>query len=275
MESVSENGMGSSNGSVLTIRDLKVAVEETPILQGVDLEVGWGELHAVMGPNGSGKSTLCHALSGKDGYQVSGSARLDGEELLDKGVDERAQLGLLQAFQYPVEIPGVSLSDLFAEAAEERGISLEEMTSRSDKVAEVLEAKQFLSRSLNFDLSGGEKKRSEVMQMMVLRPKLALLDEIDSGLDIDAVREAAAAVEQMRSPQMGVLLITHYSRILRYLKADRIHVILGGKIAVSGGPELAEELEAGGYEKLRERLGIAAPPTSSASEPDPFSDLPF
>ncbi len=260
----------------LSIRDLHASVGSVEILRGVDLDVGFGEVHAVMGPNGSGKSTLCHVLTGKEGYHVSGSALLDGTEVLDLDVDARARLGLLQAFQYPVEIPGVKLSELLREAAEERGADPDETLARARELAERLGAVEFLDRSVNDDLSGGEKKRSEILQMAVLRPKGALLDEIDSGLDIDAVREVAAAVEEMRGPDLGVLLITHYSRILKYLRADRIHVMMNGRIVSSGGPELAEELEAGGYEALRQRLGLQ--PVTSATERRPsdfFTDTPF
>ena len=260
----------------LRIRDLRASVGDTEILRGLDLDVGFGEVHAVMGPNGSGKSTLCHVLTGKEGYEVAGSAQLDGSELLGLEVDERARLGLLQAFQYPVEIPGVKLSELIREAAEERGEDPDEVLARARAVAERLGAAEFLDRSVNDDLSGGEKKRSEILQMAVLHPKAALLDEIDSGLDIDAVREVAAAVEEMRGPELGVLLITHYSRILRYLRADRIHVMMDGRIVESGGPELAEELESGGYEAVRERLGLQPRPATAERRPaDFFTETPF
>lgn len=258
----------------LRIDDLHAAVGGVEILKGLTLEVPYGEVHAVMGPNGSGKSTLCHVLTGKADYTVTGSARLGDDELLDRPVDDRARLGLMQAFQYPVEVPGVSLSMLIEEAAAERGIDVS-----GSLVAEAarFDVARFLDRSINDDLSGGEKKRSEIFQMAVLKPKVALLDEIDSGLDIDAVRQVSEAVEAMRSPDVGILMITHYSRILRYLTADRIHVMIDGRIVASGGSELAEELETGGYVAIQQRLGIA-PPASAAPAKRPadfFTDTPF
>ncbi len=240
----------------LKVAGLRAAVDGKQILNGLDLEVPFGEIHAIMGPNGSGKSTLCHVLTGKAGYEVEGSAELDGLELLSLGVDERARLGLLQSFQYPTEIRGVSLRGFMEEATEEMGLTPEEAAKRIETESARFGVDRFLDRSLNDDLSGGEKKRSEIFQMAVLRPKVALLDEIDSGLDIDAVKQVAAAVEAMRSPQLGVVMITHYSRILRYLAPDRIHVLIDGRIVDSGARELAEELETGGYESVRKRLGI-------------------
>lgn len=242
----------------LSVEGLEAHVGEIQILDGLDLELPFGQVHAIMGPNGSGKSTLCHVLTGKAGYEFTGTARLDGESLLDKPIDVRAKLGLMQAFQYPVEVAGVPLRELMREAGDEAGIPLEEMDRRIAVAARTFSMEPFLDRAVNDDLSGGEKKRSEIFQMAVLQPKVALLDEIDSGLDIDAVRDVAEAVELMRGPEVGVLIITHYSRILRYLNADRIHVMLGGRIVESGGPELAELLEAGGYEAVRERLGLPA-----------------
>ncbi len=245
----------------LVISDLKARVGSREILRGVDLIVETGEIHAVMGPNGSGKSTLCHVLSGREGYDVTGSVRLDDRELLGLEVDERARHGLVQAFQYPVEIPGVSLADLLKEALEER----ERPSDGLLGLAERMGVSQFLSRSVNDDLSGGEQKRSEMYQIAALRPRMILLDEIDSGLDIDAVRDVASVVEGMRGPEVGVLLITHYSRILRYVIPDKVHVMMGGKIVESGGPEIADELEDGGYEKLRQRRGIVDSPAQDGS----------
>lgn len=258
--------------AALTVESLTASIDGKEILKGLTLEVPFGEIHAIMGPNGSGKSTLCHVLTGKAGYEVTGSARMDGSELLEMPVDERSRLGLMQAFQYPVEIPGVSLFELVTEAAAERQVS----ASIPDQ-AQRFGVEQFLERSVNNDLSGGEKKRSEIFQMAVLKPKMAVLDEIDSGLDIDAVRQVAEAVEAMRSPEVGILMITHYSRILRYLTADRIHVMLDGRIVESGGSELAEELESGGYAAIGKRLGIE-PLTVAAPEKRPadfFTDTPF
>ncbi len=261
--------------NALEIRDLTVSVGDTEILKGLTLEIPFGEIHAVMGPNGSGKSTLCHALTGKDGYEVAGSAQIDGVSLLDKPVDVRSRLGLMQAFQYPVEVPGVELETLVLEAAEERGI--DDAGRRVEAEAPRFGMEPFLERGVNHDLSGGEKKRSEIFQISVLSPKVALLDEIDSGLDIDAVRRVAGAVDEMRSPEMGVLMITHYSRILQHVTPDRVHVMIDGRIVESGGPELAQELEDGGYEGLRKRLGLAAPAPAPSERPvsDLFTNTPF
>jgi Fe-S cluster assembly ATP-binding protein len=265
----------------LSIANLTAAVGGREILKGIHLDLPFGEVHALMGPNGSGKSTLCHVLSGRHGYEVVGSANLAGAPLLGLDVDERARLGLMQGFQYPVEIPGVKLGEFVAEAAAEAGMGEDEIERRVAEAAEKFDMTRFLERGVNEDLSGGEKKRSEIFQMAVLGPKVALLDEIDSGLDIDAVREVAEAVEVMRSPEVGVLMITHYSRILRYVIPDRVHVMVDGRLVDSGGPELAEELEAGGYEAVRARLGLApGGENGQANVPDTkvtnlFTDLPF
>ena len=267
--------------TALSIESLTVAVGGREILKGIELDLPFGEVHALMGPNGSGKSTLCHVLSGRPGYEVLGSANLAGAPLLGLDVDQRARLGLMQGFQYPVEIPGVKLGEFVAEAAAEAGMGQDEIERRVASAAEKFDMTRFLQRGVNEDLSGGEKKRSEIFQMAVLGPKVALLDEIDSGLDIDAVREVAEAVEVMRSPEVGVLMITHYSRILRYVIPDRVHVMVDGRLVDSGGPELAEELEAGGYEAVRARLGLGpGGENGQAKAPDPkvtdlFTDLPF
>ncbi len=262
----------------LSIRGLIAAAGGREIVRGLDLDLPFGEVHALMGPNGSGKSTLCHVLSGRDGYEVTGSAQLEGEELFGLAVDERARRGLLQGFQYPVEVPGVHLREFMEEAIAEHGLAREEARIRMEDAARRFEMERFLDRALNDDLSGGEKKRSEIFQMTVLQPRVALLDEIDSGLDIDAVRQVAEAVEVMRSPRLGVLMITHYSRILRFVVPDRVHVMIEGRVVDSGGPELAEELERGGYEAIRSRLGLAptqAEPPPSPKASDFFTDLPF
>lgn len=262
--------------SALTLHDLTASVGDIEILRGVDLDIPFGEIHAVMGPNGSGKSTMCHVLTGHPAYTVTGSAHLGGIDVLDLEIEERAQQGLLQAFQYPVEIPGVPLRDFMIEAGEERGLSTEEVTLRIESEAKRFDMTRFLDRAVNDDLSGGEKKRSEIFQMAVLDPKVMLLDEIDSGLDIDAVRQVAEAVEAARKPDLGVLMITHYSRILAYLNPDRIHVMLEGRIVESGGPELADELEAGGYDGIRRRLGIETKSDKPVRRPaDLLTDTPF
>ncbi len=262
--------------SALVVKDLSVSVSDKQILHGLDLEIPFGEVHAIMGPNGSGKSTLCHVLTGKDGYEVTGSALLDGKDLMKLDVDERSRAGLLQSFQYPTEVPGIKLEEFMLEASDEWGIPEAEATERIRRESERFDVARFLDRSLNDELSGGEKKRSEIFQMAVLDPKVAMLDEIDSGLDIDAVRQVAAAVEAMRSPDLAVLIITHYSRILRYMTPDRIHVMIDGRIVDSGGAELADELEDGGYDSVRQRLGIEKASGQGVKKPaDFFTETPF
>ena len=246
----------------LSISGLTTRIGDLEILRGVDLEVPFGEVHVLMGPNGSGKSTLCHALMGRPGYETGGDARVDGTPILDLETDARADAGLFEAFQYPVEIPGVSLHDLVDEMAEASDDPAA-FKERAERAVERLRMKPFLDRPVNEGLSGGEKKRSEMFQLAVAAPKAAVLDEIDSGLDIDAVREVAELVEALRSPDIGVLIITHYSRILRYMSPDRVHVMVNGRIVRSGGPEVAEELEATGYEADR-----------AGATKDPLADLP-
>ena len=261
----------------LQISELSAAIDSKQILNGLSLEVPFGELHAIMGPNGSGKSTLCHVLTGNAEYQVKGSAHLNGDDLLKLDVDERSRLGLMQSFQYPTEIPGVHLREFMVEAAEERGLDRDELDTRIDTESKRFGMERFLDRSVNAALSGGEKKRSEIFQIAVLKPRVALLDEIDSGLDIDAVKQVSEAIEAMRSPDLGVVVITHYSRILRYLTPDRIHVMIDGRIVDSGGRELADELESGGYGSVRNRLGIEKPSTDGpmVKPADFFTDTPF
>lgn len=253
--------------TALAVKGLTARVGSVEILKGLDLEVPFGELHVIMGPNGSGKSTLCHVLMGKPGYDVGGSATVGGVEVLDELVDKRAQLGVATAFQYPTQIPGVTLRDLFEELAEQRADG-PELSARVADAADRLGAEPFLDRPVNVGLSGGEKKRSEIFQLAVLQPRIAVLDEIDSGLDVDAVREVAEAVEAMRNPEIGVLLITHYNRILQYLSPDKIHVMIAGEIVKSGGPELADELEDKGYAGLQAELGLAQ--EEPAGEGDDF-----
>ena len=263
--------------AALRVESLEASVGSLHILKGVDLTVPFGEVHAIMGPNGSGKSTLCHVLTGKPGYQVSGTVMVDGASITDMGVDERARAGLLQAFQYPVEIPGLDLSVFVEEAAISLGASAENAADRIAAEARRFSMERFLDRAVNGNLSGGEKKRSEIFQMAVLEPRVMVLDEIDSGLDIDTVREVAQAVSAMRSDDVAVLMITHYSRILNYVKPDRVHIMIGGRIVDSGGPELADDLEEGGYARVRSRLGLAAPGPSRTTPKvsDLFTDTPF
>ena len=232
----------------LTVRNLTARIGDLEILRGVDLSVPFGEVHAIMGPNGSGKSTLSHVLMGREIYDADGSARIDGTEIMGMTTDERARAGLFEAFQYPTEIPGVTLDQLTAEMA---GSAPDDdgFPRRIDTTSDRLDMARFRDRAVNVGLSGGEKKRSEMYLLGVSNPKIAILDEIDSGLDIDAVREVASMVEALRSPDLGMVIITHYSRILRYIDVDRIHVMVRGRIVESGGAEVAEELEGGGYGK--------------------------
>lgn len=248
--------------SALVVRDLHAQRGAVEILHGVDLDIPVGELHVLMGPNGSGKSTLCHAVMGRPNYEISGSATVGGTEVLGLPTDERARLGLFEAFQYPVEIGGVTLRELLTEM-ELAGAA--DALARGEEAARVLGMDAFLDRRVNGNLSGGEKKKSEIVQLLALAPTAAILDEIDSGLDVDAVRDVAEAVDTMRGPGLGVLLITHYTRIMRYLDVDAVHVMMAGRIVRSGGRELADELDAKGYEGLRRELGL-----ETAPEEDPF-----
>jgi Fe-S cluster assembly ATP-binding protein len=239
--------------NALHVSGLDVRLGQLHILRGVSLDVPFGELHVLMGPNGSGKSTLCHALMGKPGYQVSGVAEVAGSDLLGLDVAARAVAGLFEVFQYPVEIPGVTLGDLLAEMAAARG---DEVLRRAEEAARLFATAPFFDRSVNVGLSGGEKKRSEMTQLLGLAPRMAVLDELDSGLDVDAVRDVAEAVQQMRGPGLGVLVITHYTRVLKYLEVDRVHVMLDGRIVESGDRSLADRLDAEGYDGLRRSLGM-------------------
>lgn len=248
----------------LKIEDLHVEVEGKEILKGVSLEVKGGEVHALMGPNGSGKSTLSLALAGHPRYEVtSGRAILNGQDLLEMDVDERARAGLFLAFQYPSEISGVSLANFLRTAINARRgkgneISLVEFGKRlREEMQRLGMSEDFAGRYLNEGFSGGEKKRCEILQMAMLEPSIAILDETDSGLDIDALRIVADGVNRLRGPNLGVLCITHYQRILRYLQPDVVHILLDGRIVQSGGKELAEMLEQKGYEWLREQVGSA------------------
>ncbi len=241
---------------MLEIRNLHVRVEDKPILRGVELVIRAGEVHAVMGPNGSGKSTLANVLAGREGYEVTqGSVLFRGKDLLSLAPEARARAGVFLAFQYPVEIPGVGNS-YFMKAAlntvrEARGLptldAIDFLKLVKQKAKELEMDETFLSRSVNEGFSGGEKKRNEILQMSLLEPALAVLDETDSGLDIDALRIVADGVNRLRSPERAVLAITHYQRLLDYLVPDRTHVLIGGRIAKSGDRGLAIELEKRGY----------------------------
>jgi Fe-S cluster assembly ATP-binding protein len=241
---------------MLDIQNLHATVHGKSILKGIDLKINAGEVHAIMGPNGSGKSTLSHVLAGREGYEVTeGSVRFRGKDLLEMETEERAAAGLFLGFQYPVEIPGVSNVQFLRAALN---------AQRRTRGEEELDAMQFLShvkqhlktvamdtgmlhRGVNEGFSGGEKKRNEILQMLVLQPKLMLLDETDSGLDIDALKVVSDGINTMRGGERGILLITHYQRLLDYVAPDRVHVLAGGRIVKNGGPELAKELEKRGY----------------------------
>jgi len=244
--------------SVLEIHDLRVSVEDTEILKGVDLTVRSGETHALMGPNGSGKSTLAYSISGHPKYTVTGgSVSLDGEDVLSMTVDERARAGLFLAMQYPVEVPGVSTSNFLRTAATAvRGEAPKLRTWVKEVNAAMKELEiddSFSERSLNEGFSGGEKKRHEILQLALLKPKIAILDETDSGLDVDALRIVSAGVNAARAQTgMGTLLITHYPRILQYIRPEVVHVFFRGRIAETGGPELADAIEADGYVRFGE-----------------------
>lgn len=259
--------------SRLIISDLRASVAGTEILKGVNLEIGPGEVHAVMGPNGAGKSTLSHVIMGKPGYEVlGGSVTLDGVELLDQPTWKRAQAGLFLAMQYPTEVPGVSLTDVLSnsEAAGGRlSAGLEELLrAEADRIGF---DHQFLSRPMNVDLSGGEKKRNETLQLAVMKPKFAILDELDSGLDVDALRLVSRRVEAAtQEDNLGVLVITHYSRLLTELKPDRVHILAQGRFVAEGGPELADELEASGYAGYVDES--TAKPAAAQAAGDPFAD---
>ena len=246
---------------MLNISNLHVNVEGKEILKGLNLNVKAGEIHAIMGPNGSGKSTLAHVLSGRDGYEVTeGSVEFENKDLLDQSPEERAREGVFLAFQYPVEIPGVNNAYMLKAALnairKHRGQNeldaMEFMAMVKDKVKLVQLKDELLSRSVNEGFSGGEKKRNEIFQMAVLEPKLAILDETDSGLDIDALKIVAEGVNALRTPDRSMIMITHYQRLLNYIEPDYVHVLADGQIIKSGGKELALELEKRGYDWVRE-----------------------
>ncbi|MDQ2753994.1 MAG: Fe-S cluster assembly ATPase SufC [Actinomycetota bacterium] len=259
--------------SELIVDGLCASVNGREILRGVDLQVASGQVHVVMGPNGSGKSTLSHVLMGRPGYQVSaGRVTLDGVDLLELPTWERAQAGLYLAMQHPIEVPGVSLRDALGEAFAASGRDRTQVTGLLYAEAErVGFDARFLTRPLNVDLSGGESKRNETVQLGVLAPRIAILDEIDSGLDVDALRAVARRIEAATTETgLGVLAITHFSRLLSELHADRIHVLSQGRIVTSAGPELAEELERTGYAGWSEDAGQVA--MASGAGEDPYAD---
>jgi Fe-S cluster assembly ATP-binding protein len=254
--------MGTSGTPTLQIEKLHVAVEGKPILKGLDLTVRKGEIHAIMGPNGSGKSTLANALLGHPKYEITeGTIRFKGEDIAEWSADERGRRGLFLAFQYPTAIPGVSVANFLRmalqarrkELGEEKPMPPKEFRALvKEKMALLKMDDSFAGRYINDGFSGGEKKRAEILQMAVLRPEIAVLDETDSGLDIDALRIVAEGVNALSGPELGVLLITHYQRILNYIKPHFVHVLVDGRIVKSGGAELAHELEAQGYDWVRD-----------------------
>ena len=245
---------------MLSIKNLHASIGDKEILKGINIEVKAGEVHAIMGPNGSGKSTLSAVIAGNENFEVTeGTVKLDGEDLAEFAPEERAHKGVFLSFQYPVEIPGVSVTNFMRTAINEtrKAQGKDEMPAKDmlkviREKSELLEIdRKFLSRSLNEGFSGGEKKRNEIFQMAMLEPKLAILDETDSGLDIDALRIVANGVNKLKSDKNAVIVITHYQRLLDYIVPDFVHVLLNGKIVKSGGPELAHELEEKGYDWIK------------------------
>ena len=251
---------------MLQIENLHASVEEKDILKGIDLNINSGEVHAIMGPNGSGKSTLASVIAGKEEYEMTeGSLLLEGEDITEMDPEERAHQGVFMSFQYPVEIPGVSVTNFVKTAINEtrkaqgmEDMPASEMLKKIREKAALLEIdRKFLSRSLNEGFSGGEKKRNEIFQMAMLEPKLAILDETDSGLDIDALRIVANGVNKLRSENNAVLVITHYQRLLDYIVPDKVHVLMDGKIVKTGDKDLALKLEEKGYEWIKEEVKTA------------------
>ncbi|HDZ5729120.1 TPA: Fe-S cluster assembly ATPase SufC [Staphylococcus aureus] len=250
--------------STLEIKDLHVSIEDKEILKGVNLTINTDEIHAIMGPNGTGKSTLSSAIMGHPSYEVTkGEVLLDGVNILELEVDERAKAGLFLAMQYPSEITGVTNADFMrsainAKREEGQEINLMQFIKKLDKNMDFLDIdKDMAQRYLNEGFSGGEKKRNEILQLMMLEPKFAILDEIDSGLDIDALKVVSKGTNQMRGENFGALMITHYQRLLNYITPDKVHVMYAGKVVKSGGPELAKRLEEEGYEWVKEEFGSA------------------
>jgi Fe-S cluster assembly ATP-binding protein len=248
---------------MLKIEDLQVEIDGQEIVKGLDLEVGKGEIHAIMGPNGSGKSTLANVLMGHPRYGVTGgSITFQGEDVFELEPDERAKLGMFLAFQYPSEVPGVSVANFLRTAVnsvrEEELSAMEMYRLIQDKMKIMQMDPKFAERYLNEGFSGGEKKRNEILQMLMLDPTLAIMDETDSGLDIDALQVVAKGVNELRGPDFSAVIITHYQRILRYIEPDHVHVMLDGRLVTSGGKELALDLEDKGYEWVRQEFGAGA-----------------
>lgn len=244
----------------LEIRDLHTSIEDQPILKGVSLTINPGEFHAIMGPNGSGKSTLAYTIMGHPHYDLEqGDILVDGQSILELEPDERAKAGVFLAFQYPLEIPGVSVANFLRTAVsslrEEEVDILEFQDELEEKLQQVKMDPSFAARSLNEGFSGGEKKKAEMVQMAILKPKIAIMDETDSGLDIDALKTVAEVVNSMRDGDFSALIITHYKRILDYIKPDHVHIMVDGRIVMSGGPELADQLEEKGYDWVRSQAG--------------------
>ena len=231
---------------MIEIKDLHASVENIKILKGLNLNVNKGEVHAIMGPNGSGKSTLCHALMGNPVFNSTGSIYIDNEEITNLLEDERSKKGLFQSFQYPVGLPGVTLREFVYSINKE--ISEDDM----NELAKEYGVEEFLSRDVNIDLSGGEKKRSELFQLATMKPKGILLDEIDSGLDIDAIKLVAAFISSLSNENNAIMLVTHYSRILKYLEISKVHIIVDGKIVMSGDSDLIEQIDSEGYSQFQE-----------------------
>ena len=248
---------------MLKIEDLYVEIDGQEIVKGLDLEVGKGEIHAIMGPNGSGKSTLANVLMGHPRYEVTGgSITFQGEDVFELEPDERAKLGMFLAFQYPSEVPGVSVANFLRTAVnsvrEDELSPMEMYRLLQEKMSIMQMDPKFAERYLNEGFSGGEKKRNEILQMLMLDPKLAIMDETDSGLDIDALQVVAKGVNEMKGPEFSAVIITHYQRILRYIEPDRVHVMLDGRLVTSGGKELADDLEEKGYDWVRQEFGAGA-----------------
>jgi len=248
---------------MLKIEDLHVEIDGQEIVKGLDLEVGKGEIHAIMGPNGSGKSTLANVLMGHPRYEVTGgSITFQGEDVFELEPDERAKLGMFLAFQYPSEVPGVSVANFLRTAVnsvrEEELSPMEMYRLLQEKMGIMQMDPKFAERYLNEGFSGGEKKRNEILQMLMLDPTLAIMDETDSGLDIDALQVVARGVNELRGPEFSAVIITHYQRILRYIEPDHVHVMLDGRLVTSGGKELADDLEEKGYDWVRQEFGAGA-----------------